>query len=467
MTDTIPAFPGPLSPPVNGFRPITPQEECEVEIRKLVLTLPSYKWYRWLKKARYKIAFGGRGGAKSWTIAELLVVLASKHTLRILCAREIQKSITESVHQLLSDTITRLGLESIFTIQNNSIVCKNGSEFIFAGLRTNVTEIKSMEGIDICWVEEAQAVSKQSWKLLIPTIRKAGSEIWISFNPDKKSDPTSQFILNPPASSVVTRVGLDDNPYASAELHAERARDYANDPETAANVWGGEFSVISDAQIMRGKYVIQDFVPTQFWEGPYFGGDFGFAKDPAIFVKCYVHENKLYIEWESDGVGVDIDELFNLFDKIPDAVVRVKDHETKSLVLAPQQWEIHCDCSRPETISFLRKSGLNALPAKKWSGSVEDGIAFLRGYDQIVIHSRCKRGEQEARDYSYKVDRLTNQVLPIIIDANNHFWDAVRYALQPLISQDEEPALLVLDANEFRDIHPLDAYDMQLEVNNW
>jgi phage terminase large subunit len=135
------------------------------------------------KPNRYKVLYGGRGGAKSWGIARALLIMASNKPLRILCARELQMSIRDSVHKLLSDQIETLQLSGFYEIQNSSIKGLNGSEFSFAGLRSNVAQIKSYEGVDICWVEEAQTVSKGSWNVLIPTIRKDGSEIWVSFNP--------------------------------------------------------------------------------------------------------------------------------------------------------------------------------------------------------------------------------------------------------------------------------------------
>ena len=155
-------------------------------------------------KARYKVLYGGRGGAKSWGVARALLILGCKSTLRILCAREFQTSIKDSVHKLLSDQIYALGLESFYEITQNSIRGKNGSEFAFVGLKNNVANIKSFEGVDICWVEEAQTVSKTSWNVLIPTIRKEQSEIWVTFNPELESDETYQrFVISPPDHAIV------------------------------------------------------------------------------------------------------------------------------------------------------------------------------------------------------------------------------------------------------------------------
>jgi phage terminase large subunit len=173
--------------------------------------------------ARYKVLFGGRGGAKSWGIARALLVIGAQKPTRILCAREIQKSITESVHQLLADQIKALGLEGFYEVLNTEIRGKNGTLFMFAGLKHNIQNIKSKEGVDVVWCEEAATVSKASWETLIPTIRKEGSEIWVSFNPELDTDETyKRFVLNPPPGAKVVKVNWSDNPWFPDVLAAER-----------------------------------------------------------------------------------------------------------------------------------------------------------------------------------------------------------------------------------------------------
>ena len=190
---------------------------------------------------RYKVFYGGRGSGKSWAFADALIIRALSEKTRVLCARELQNSIAESVHRLLGDRIAAHGLSDLFTIQNASIRSVNGSDFIFKGLRSNVAEIKSMEGVDICWVEEAQAVSAQSWDTLIPTIRKPGSEIWASFNPDLDTDPTyTRFVLSEQPDCVVRSVSYRDNPYFPDILEQERLALQRNDPIAYANVWEGK-----------------------------------------------------------------------------------------------------------------------------------------------------------------------------------------------------------------------------------
>jgi phage terminase large subunit len=190
---------------------------------------------------RYKVAYGGRGGAKSWGFARALIIQSGMSRKRILCTREYQSSILESVHHLIADQIEALGLQSKFYVTNTSIQGANGSEFIFAGLKNDPQKIKSTEGVDIVWVEEAQKVSNTSWEILIPTIRQAGSEIWVSYNPDEEFDPTHvRFVTNTPPGAQVVKMGWEDNPWFPPELEAERAYLETIDPEAYANVWGGE-----------------------------------------------------------------------------------------------------------------------------------------------------------------------------------------------------------------------------------
>jgi phage terminase large subunit len=190
--------------------------------------------------ARYKVLYGGRGGAKSWGIARALLIIGAKKPTRILCAREFQTSIRDSVHKLLSDQIITMGLTEFYEITQNAIRGKNGTEFSFVGLKNNVSNIKSYEGCDICWVEEAQTTSKLSWNVLIPTIRKEGSEIWISFNPELETDETYQrFIVNTPENSIVQRINWSDNPWFPETLRLEKDALFVRDREAYNTVWEG------------------------------------------------------------------------------------------------------------------------------------------------------------------------------------------------------------------------------------
>lgn len=369
---------------------------------------------------RYKVAYGGRGSGKSWSFARALLVKALERKCRILCAREVQKSIKDSVHRLLGDQIDLLGLGSEFEVLRDEIRCKNGSQFLFSGLaNTTVESIKSFEGVDYCWVEEAQTVSARSWEILIPTIRKRGSEIWLTFNPNEATDPTFlRFVKDPPPESSVIKVDWVDNPSIPGELIKEKDYLYRVDPEAAAHVWGGECRRMSDAQVLRGRFTVEHFEPGPLWEGPYQGADWGFATDPTALMRVWIWERKLYVEWEAYGHGIEIDHTPALFDGIPEA----------------RRYVTRADNARPETISYMIRAGFGSLvPCHKWPGCVEDRVSYLRSFDQIVIHPRCPHAAEEARLWSFKVDRISGDVLPQLVDKHNHCWDAIGYALEPMI----------------------------------
>lgn len=402
------------------------------------------------ERRRYKVAYGGRGSAKSWAAADALIMRAFNDPIRILCAREFQRSIADSVHHLLETQIERLGLASYFDVQKTTIKCKtNGSSFIFAGLKHNIASLKSTEGIDICWVEEAETVSEDSWSKLTPTIRQPGSEIWVTFNPDQESDPTyRRFVEGQPAfdpsSTKSVRVSWRDNPCLPDVLKAELEHLRRTDPEAYLHVWEGGTWTRSDAQILNGKWFIDDFEPAKTWHGPYFGGDWGFANDPTALVKMWIEQfdptreeldlavksgkafvprRNLYVEHEAYKVGCDIVDTPALFDTVP----------------CSRQHLIRADCSRPETINHVRNAGFRIEGCPKWAGSVEDGVAVLRSFARIVVHPRCRNFIQECRLYSYKTDKLTGDVLPVIKDTNNHGMDAARYGLNPLIQPRQAP----------------------------
>lgn len=387
-------------------------------MRDIHLDLPEKIGFM-LEPARYKAAYGGRGSGKSWGFARAALVYALERRRRILCARELQLSIQDSVHKLLKEQIEALGVASDFEVLQTAIRGRNGSEFIFSGLRSNITKIKSMEGVDVCWVEEAEVVSEDSWKVLIPTIRKPGSEIWASFNTGEETDPAYQrFVAHPPPGARVVEINSEDNPWLPEELRREREYLYSVDPEAAANVWGGKPRRNNNANVLRGRYVVEPFEPQEDWSGPYYGADWGFANDPTVLVREWVHGRTLYIEHEAYGLGIDIDDTPELFKRVPESQLHV----------------IRADSARPETISHMRRHGFERMEgAIKGPGSIEDGVEHLRSYERIVIHPRCTLAKQQARLWSYKVDRLTGDVMPVLVDKHNDVWDATRYALEPII----------------------------------
>lgn len=221
-------------------------------------------------RKRYYVAYGGRGSSKSWTFARALILMCMSQPLRILCAREIMRTIGDSVHRLLSDQIAELGLQDYFTITDSSICHSNGAEFLFAGLRAmDAGKIKSYEGVDIAWVEEAQAVGKKSWGILIPTIRADKSEIWVTFNPELDSDDTYQrFVVHPPENAWVKKVSYLDNPWFPAVLEQERKHLERSDPEEYSNVWGGDCRIVI-AGAIYGKEVLEMIEAGRVGRSPY------------------------------------------------------------------------------------------------------------------------------------------------------------------------------------------------------
>ena len=389
--------------------------------QRLILKKPP-KYEGLYEKHRYKVRKGGRGSAKSHEFAELAILTAVRQpNSRILCAREYQNSITESVHRLLCDKIAHLNLGLWYEVTQTTIRCPyNNSEFYFKGLRQNFMEVKSMEGITRMWYEEAQKASKQSLDILIPTIRAPESELWFSYNPMDETDPADELFMKRSAGMDldIEHVTFEDNPYFPEVLEKERLHMLATDPVAYEHVWMGGYAKVTEAVIF-GKRVEFGGFETPVDARFFYGLDFGFANDPSALIRCFIKDDCLYIDHEAFGYGVEIDDLPDLIRTVPQV----------------ERWPIKADCSRPETISYLRRQNLQVKAAEKWQGSVEDGIAHLKGFKKIYIHERCPRMAQEARLYSYKVDKITGDILPIIVDKHNHGWDAVRYSLDGYIQK--------------------------------
>lgn len=391
-------------------------------------------------KSRYKVLEGGRGGMKSWGVARALLIMALKRRIRVLCAREFMTSIEDSVYKLLKDQIEAMGMTPWFTITKRGIHAYNGSEFTFIGLgditqKQSRTKIKSFEGIDICWVEEAETITDESWQLLIPTIRKQGSEIWIVYNPNLATDATyRRFHFNPPPGTLHVTMSWRDNLWISPELVMEKDHLFSVDPEAAAHVWDGELRKHAEASIFRGKYIVHNF-ETPYQPRFYHGVDWGFAQDPSVMLRMYITGKppyeELWIDREAWGIGVEINELacnINHPDDKPGLFDKIESCRT---------WPIKADSSHPAHISYLkRNAGMKIEAVEKWQGSIEDGIKHLRGFTTIHIHKdNCPHTAEEFRLYSYKVDRMTGEVLPVIVDKHNHCPDCCRYALSDFIQR--------------------------------
>ena len=376
---------------------------------------------RWAKpildreNARYIGAFGGRGSGKSWFFAEWIIERCVMQKTNVVCVREVQKSLKQSVKKLIENKIEEFGIGHLFEVQQTEIKCPHGGVIIFAGMQNHTADsIKSLEGFDIAWVEEAQSISQFSLDLLRPTIRKPGSQMLFSWNPRFDTDPIEGLLRGPgaPPDSIVVEVNYTDNPWFPDVLRQEMEYDKRRDPDKYLHVWKGEYVRNSETRVFK-NWTIEDF------EAPAdavhrFGADWGFASDPTVLVRCHIIGRKLYIDHEAYRVGCEIVDTPALFMSVPDA----------------ERWPMVADSARPETISHMRKNGFpKILAAVKGPKSVEEGVEWLKSFD-IVVHPRCMHTIDELTLYSYKTDRDTNRVLPLLEDKKNHVIDALRYACE-------------------------------------
>ena len=387
-----------------------------------------------LQPARYKGAYGGRGSGKSHFFASeaVLAILSGK---RVLCVREVQRSIADSVKRLMEDKIEGMGLTAYFDITRDEIRCGTaGGLAIFRGMQNHTAaSVKSLEGFDVAWWEEAQTASQRSLDLLIPTIRKPGSELWFGWNPDDESDPVEYLRKSPPESAIVVEANWNDNPWFPEELRDDMQRDKVRDPDKYAHVWEGQYRGLSEARVFRnwreGELTPPD---NAVW---FYGADWGFANDETAALRCCIPDDRtLYIDAEVYELGVPTEALPSLLNNLP----------------AAKEWPMRGDNARPETIDYIRRHGFPKLRScKKGKGSVEDGVSFLQGMD-IVINPRCPNTLREFKNYAYKTDARTGEVLPVIEDRNNHAIDALRYAVEGLHRKGKLVAAVVVEPEPVR-----------------
>jgi phage terminase large subunit len=404
---------------------------------RLNLTFP--KWVKeLLNPYRFKIVYGGRGSGKSYAIADILLIKSLEKQCLIVCGREFQNSIKDSVHSLLKRRIEALGFSKYFQITRDEIRCKySASRFIFKGMRNNIDSIKSMAGITHLWIEEADTLSAESWKVIKPTIREEGSEIFITMNPKNKTDILYREFVEPeetPEDTYRVKINYVDNPHFPSVLNAEMKRDKARDHGYYLHVWEGECLEHSHAQIFKNKWDVvaeEDFIePEDMY--PYYGLDFGFSQDPTAGIRCFVNDNdnKLYITHEAVKIGLEIDHtLAFLEEHLPDVM----------------NYTIYADNARPESISFLKRQGLSIKAVEKGKGSIEDGLEYIKSFDGVVIHERCVETINEFTLYSYKVDERSGDITNKIVDKYNDLTDSLRYALERSMKKGKSPTLKQLD----------------------
>jgi phage terminase large subunit len=385
--------------------------------------LPDWSECLW-QSYRHIALHGGRGGAKSYSIARSLVIQAAEKHKRVLCGREVQNSIKDSVKRLIEDEIARCNLGGYFESTEREIRGPHESLFVFAGVKGNATGIRSIEGVTDFWGEEAQSFSQASIDTVVPTIRAKGSRLIWSWNPDLPTDPVDAMFrgmnlsedlraeFKPPPRSYVREVNHSENPWFPDELREEMEYDRGRDYDKYSHIWEGQYRRNSEARVFK-NWTVEAFDST---EGAEFrlGADFGYSIDPSCALRCCIDGRRLLVDYEAWGLHVEIVNLPQLFMIIPDG----------------EKFWMTADSSRPETISHLRNNGFPRIaPALKGPRSVEEGIEFLKSYD-IVVHPRCQHLIDELTHYSYKVDRLTGQVTAVLADKDNHMIDALRYAVE-------------------------------------
>lgn len=375
--------------------------------------------------ARYKVAYGGRGGAKSWAYARALLIQGATQRLRILCTREVQKSIKDSVHKLLEDQIEAMGLSHFYEVLQNEIRGKNGTEFLFSGLSEQTAlSIKSFEGVDRCWVEEAQGVTDRSWNILQPTIRKKDSEIWVSFNPDLDTDPTYvRFVENPPPGAIVEKVNYTDNPWFPAVLEAERVHALQTNPKDYQNIWEGACKAAVDGAVYADE-IAKAQEEKRVRNVPY---------DPAL---------KVHVVWDlgwNDAMSLILVQRLGseirIIDYIEDSQ---KTYDWYSATLRERKWNwgtLFLPHDGEHKNAQTGKSAKQVLEGLGWvvattpSMTIEDGIRQARMiFPRLYIdRDKCDRLLQCFKRYKRNVPIKTGEPSAPVHDAWSHGADAFRY----------------------------------------
>ncbi len=392
-----------------------------------------------LQPAKHRVFKGGRGSGKTRGCALMSAIYGYKFAEAeregvLLASREHLNSLEESsLEEIKSAIKSEPWLLDYYEIGEKYVRTKNRRvSYAFAGLRHNLDSVKSKANILLNWTDEAESVSESAWRKLIPTIRGADDlENWLSYNPESAESAThKRFIESPPSRCITTTINWRDNPWwKQSGLEEQRQDDQRLRPDTYQHVWEGAFLTITEAQVFSGKFLVDEFEADETFDGPYQGLDFGFAQDPTAAVRCYVKNKVLYIRNEAGKTKLELDDTSKF---VCDAIPNFEKYATRA------------DSARPESISYLKRpqKGDEKAPylprmesVKKWAGSVEDGVEFIKSFEKVVIHPDCQQAAREFRLYSFKIDRLSGDILPTIVDDHNHFIDAIRYALVPLMKR--------------------------------
>lgn len=377
-------------------------------------------------KARYKVYYGGRGAGKSHSAAKALLILGAKSQIRVLCAREYQTSIKDSVHKLLCDQIELMNLHGFYEITQSAIRGKNGTEFAFVGLKNNVANVKSYEGVDYCWVEEAQTVSRHSWNTLIPTIRKEGSEIWITFNPELETDETYQrFVVRPPEQAVVQKINWSDNPWFPEVLALEKDSLKSRDPSAYQTVWEGLCRLTVDGAIFANEMQVAEldgritkvtYDPTKPVHAIF---DLGWADSTAIWFLQFVGMETRLIRYHEDSQKTISHylALMQTYGYMYDTLWLPHDAQNKTLASNGKSIE-----------EIVRAAGYKTRIIERTP--IADSINAARTIFRNCWFDRenCYDGLQCLRHYRYDVDPETGQFSrQPLHDIYSHGADAFRY----------------------------------------
>lgn len=372
---------------------------------------------------RYNFFKGGRGGMRTTSIARAFVDWMADGPIRLCAARSFQNSIADSNKQAIEDQIYALNLSDRFNITERYIESDVGAVCTFKGLERNPDSFKSFESLDVLWWEEANAATRSTLDKVTPTLRKKGSRLIFSYNPEDRDDPIENIQkvnANHPLGCVTRHTNYLDNPWISEELIADALALKASDYERYLHVYEGQFWSQSEASILGKKLRSWQFEIDESFKTPFIGIDWGFSQDPTAITESYVRENKLFIRRSASKVRLELTDTAAWL---------------KSKVPAVTRFASFADSARPETISMIRREIPLIRPVEKWKGSVEDGVAVLQSFDEIIVHPECGPDTlSELKAYCYKLDRNDN-ITSDILDANNHYSDSLRYGLSPIIKR--------------------------------
>jgi len=374
---------------------------------------------------QFKVLHGGRSSTKSTSVAKALLRLSFNTSGKIVAAREYLGDIRDSVHALFCRIIKDVKeYDYFFNITTTHITNKtNGNEILFKGIRDyKADSIKSVENIGYLWLEEGSFISKYAWDIVEPTLREHGCELWITMNPQRETDFLyNEFIVNGKKNYkedlYIQQLNWYNNKHLSERTIASIIRKRETDFDTYMHVYGGQCLKNDNVLVFKKDFfVIQDFEEPQGIH-PYYGLDFGWT-DASAGIRCYIHEDNLYVTHEFKRSHVSVDLLGEELEKT------LKDYKKNG------KYILTADSSSPDLINLLSKYGYPAKPAIKGRGSIEAGIAYIKTFKKCYVHPRCNEFLKEIYNLKYETDKYSGQIKDKIEDKNNHLVDSWRYSLE-------------------------------------